>query len=56
MVALGIDACHGHVSGVLMRGGGLAAAVEGERFHQFKDWAWLPREAIRTCLERMTHS
>lgn len=50
MVIIGINAYHGDVSAVLLRGGELVAAVEEERFRRVKHWAGFPREAIRTCL------
>jgi carbamoyltransferase len=51
MIILGINAYHGDVSGVVLRDGQLAAAVEEERFRRVKHWAGFPRESIRACLE-----
>jgi carbamoyltransferase len=52
MVILGINAYHGDVSAVLLRDGQLVSAVEEERFRRVKHWAGVPRESMRTCLER----
>ena len=51
MIVVGVSASHADASAVLLRDGGLVAAVEEERFRRVKHWAGFPREAIRACLE-----
>jgi hypothetical protein len=53
MVIVGINAYHGDVSAVLLRGGELVAAVEEERFRRVKHWAGFPRERPRVCRGRV---
>ncbi len=51
MNIVGINAFHGDASAVVLRDGGLVAAVEEERYRRVKHCAGFPREAVRACLE-----
>jgi carbamoyltransferase len=50
MYVLGINAYHGDVSAVLLKGGQLVIALEEERFRRVKHWAGFPTLAIAKCL------
>jgi carbamoyltransferase len=50
MIVVGINACHGDASAVLLRDGHLVAAMGEERFRRIRHWAGFPRDSIRTCL------
>lgn len=50
MLVLGFNAYHGDVCAVLLRDGGLVAAIEEERLRRLKHWAGFPEQAIRACL------
>jgi carbamoyltransferase len=49
-LVLGINAFHGDAAAVTLSNGGIAAAVEEERFTRIKHWAGFPERAIRHCL------
>src|SRR5204862_5797892 len=51
MNIVGLNAYHGDVSAVLVRDGGLVAAVEEERYRRIKHCAGFPRQAMQACLE-----
>jgi carbamoyltransferase len=52
MALLGVNAFHGDAAAVTLSNGGIAAAVEEERFTRIKHWAGFPELAIRHCLGR----
>jgi carbamoyltransferase len=49
---LGINAYHADASAVLLKDGGIVAAVEEERFNRVKHTAGFPALAIQYCLQR----
>ena len=49
---LGINAYHADASAVLLKDGGIVAAVEEERFNRVKHAAGFPALAIQYCLQR----
>src|ERR1700752_3572715 len=51
MYILGINAYHGDAAAAIIKDGKLIAAVEEERFNQFKHCAGFPIESIRYCLK-----
>lgn len=51
MIILGLNAYHGNASACIVVDGKLIAAAEEERFNRIKNWAGLPVEAVRYCLE-----
>src|SRR5947208_12789328 len=52
MKILGINAYHADAAACLVVDGQLVAAAEEERFRRVKNWAGLPSEAVRYCLEK----
>ncbi|MDH3975278.1 MAG: carbamoyltransferase [Deltaproteobacteria bacterium] len=50
MIILGLNAYHGNASAAIVVDGKLLAAVEEERFNRIKNWAGLPVESIKFCL------
>jgi carbamoyltransferase len=49
-LVLGLNAFHGDAAAVILSNGGIAAAIEEERFTRIKHWAGFPERAIRHCL------
>jgi carbamoyltransferase len=47
---VGVNLFHGDAAAVLLRDGGLVAAVEEERFRRIKHVAGVPVQALRACL------
>jgi carbamoyltransferase len=53
---LGINAFHADAAAAGLLDGGIAAAVEEERFRRIKHWAGFPEMAMRHCLAEMGRS
>lgn len=51
MYLLGLNAYHGNAAAAIFRDGVLIAATEEERIRRIKNWAGLPVEAVKFCLQ-----